>query len=116
MSLNRRNEKQNRGNPLVLSDKIIEKLTLKEVILHYPSSESVLDGSANDNLKSDLRSLKERIRQNVKFYDSVDLDELLCYIEDEVKVYDDKIEYAYNELPNQTTEEIDNYVWYLTYA
>lgn len=40
-----RNRIENRINPLVLSDKIIEKLTSKEVILHYPSSESVLDGS-----------------------------------------------------------------------
>lgn len=103
------------NSPLPI-DEIMKKISLNEGMVYSASVQSIFEGSAFDSMKSELRTLKERVQQSVRLYDSNDLEELLKELQEEIYNLGFGLEYSYEELPSQTTEEIDNYVSYFTHA
>lgn len=97
-------------------DEIIRSVTSDNGIIYSVSKDLIFAGTAINSMRNNLDILKERIRENINHYDESVREQLLETMQTEISGLNKVVLYAYDELPDYSTEQVANYVSYYTNA
>lgn len=97
-------------------DEIIRDVTSDDGMIYSVSKDSIFAGTAVNSMRNNLNILKERIRENINYYDERVREQLLETMQTEINGLNKVVLYAYDELPDYSTEQVANYVSYYTNA
>ncbi len=101
--------------PLSVAE-IIENITLSDGVIYSPSRDSIFNGSALSGMVDHLDALKRRIRESVDYYDGATREQLVAVLKNEVSALNSTVIYAYDELPEYSRDQVENYILYYTQA
>jgi hypothetical protein len=97
------------SEPVPPIDEIIHALIDDDGKIYSRPNEEIFNGSAIKKVEPRLKQWMDRIKVNVNQYDRNSLMKLYRFLVKEISDFYKTILYAYDELPDQTEEQIENY-------
>lgn len=97
-------------------DEIIRNVTSADGIIYSVPKSLIFAGTAVSDMRNNLNILKKRIQHDIDLYDENARELLLETMQTEIDGLNKVVLYAYDELPDYSTEQVANYVSYYTVA
>lgn len=97
-------------------DEIMHEIESAKTLMCSNSRTSIFEGAAVDDIRSTFSALKEHVQKSIDSYDKDARKQLLEVIRADIGVLYKTTVYAYDELPDYSRKQVDNYVSYYTIA
>jgi hypothetical protein len=108
----RKRNPNNPPGPRRVIDEFIYAISAENGMVYTMGKEAVFDGSAAEKVHPQLAQLVNEVKTNINLYDLNDLNWLNDVLVNEIGNLYKTVLYAYDELPDYTQQEIENYRFY----